>query len=156
METHGDIGARIAAFLDDHHVMSLATAGADGPHAASLFYVRDGTALVWVSDAASRHSQELEADPRVSATVAPDYDDFAVIRGLQIAGQASRVAELGERTRLLALLGRRYSFLAQAAKAPAAVLSALQRSTVYRLQPRRIVFIDNTRGFGHKETLVLD
>jgi hypothetical protein len=35
---HAQAAARIAAFLDAHHVMSLATSGRDGPHAASLFY----------------------------------------------------------------------------------------------------------------------
>jgi len=47
---NSDLTARITAFLDAHHVMSLATVGGDGPHAANLFYARDGYALIWVSD----------------------------------------------------------------------------------------------------------
>jgi nitroimidazol reductase NimA-like FMN-containing flavoprotein (pyridoxamine 5'-phosphate oxidase superfamily) len=57
-----DTAVRIATFLDANHVMSLATCGAEGPHAASVFYVRDGLALLWVSDPESRHSAQLEAN----------------------------------------------------------------------------------------------
>ena len=65
-----DIAARIRAFLDAHHVMSLATLGPDGVHAANLFYACDGFSLLWLSDPQSRHSRELEAESSVSATVA--------------------------------------------------------------------------------------
>lgn len=148
-----DLEGRIAAFLDAHHVMSLATAGPEGPHAANLFYIREGLSLVWVSDQRTRHSRDLADDPRVSATVAPDYADFAEIRGLQIEGRAAAVPELIERARLMAALALRYSFLGRLADAPAALRAAFSGATVYRLTPARIVMVDNTRGFGHKETL---
>jgi uncharacterized protein len=149
-----DLAGRIADFLDAHQVMSLATAGPDGPHAASLFYARDGMTLAWVSDPASRHSRDLAALPRVAATVAPDYADYAAIRGVQISGTAEAVAELAARARLLALFARRFSFLSPGG-ASAMVHAAFSRATVYRLTPVRIVLIDNTLGFGHKETLLL-
>ena len=83
-----ELADRIAAFLDAHHVMSLATLGPDGPHAANLFYARDGFTLFWVSDPASRHSVEVGADTRVAATIARDYSDYATIQGLQASGRA--------------------------------------------------------------------
>ena len=151
----GDLAGRVAAFLDAHHVLSLATAGPEGPHAASLFYLRDGLSLVWVSDPASRHSRDLAAEPRVAATVAPDYDDYAAIKGLQMAGTAAVVTELAARARLQAQFATRYSFLTR----PSAMLETLKAvfagATLYRLTPVRIVLIDNSRGFGHKETLTL-
>ncbi|MBI2319702.1 MAG: pyridoxamine 5'-phosphate oxidase family protein, partial [Betaproteobacteria bacterium] len=82
---------RIADFLAAHHVLSLATSAAGEAHAASLMYAVDGFALYWMSDPKSRHSLELEANPRVAATIAPDYTDFKSIRGLQIAGTAARL-----------------------------------------------------------------
>jgi uncharacterized protein YhbP (UPF0306 family) len=150
-----ELGQQIGAFLSAHHVMSLATLGPSGPHATNLLYACDGLALLWVSDADSRHSREIEADPRVEATVAPDYSDFAVIRGVQIAGSARRVTEAVERMRHLARLEARYAFLGQLAKAPSKLREAYARTAVYRLQPTRIVLIDNSKGFGHKETLEL-
>lgn len=148
-----ELAERIVQFLDANHVMSLATAGESGPHAASLFYVRDGLGVVWVSDPNSRHSRELEADARVSATVAPETSDYASICGAQIHGAAFRVTDHDERSRLLALLVQRYSFLARPKDAPAKMAAAFDSAAVYRLDPARIVLIDNSLGFGHKDTL---
>ncbi len=150
-----ELGQQIGAFLSAHHVMSLATLGPSGPHATSLFYACDGLALLWVSDPDTQHSREIEADPRVAATVAPDYSDFAVIRGVQIAGSARRIVATVERMRHLAQLEVRYAFLRQLATAPSKLREAYARTAVYRLQPKRIVLIDNSKGFGHKETLEL-
>ena len=148
-----ELGRQIGAFLAAHHVMSLATLGAGGPHATNLFYACDGLAPVWVSEPDSQHSREIEADPRVAATVAPDYSDFALIRGLQITGAARRIVATDERMRHLAQLEARYPFLRQLAAGPPKLRDAYARTAVYRLQPARIVLIDNTKGFGHKETL---
>lgn len=150
-----DLADRIGAFLAAHHVMSLATSGPNGPHAANLFYACDGLALVWVSEPDTRHSRDIEADSRVAATIAPDYSDFAVIRGVQIAGAARQIVAEDHRMRLLALLETRYSFLRQSAAGPAELRQAYARISVYRLEPARLVMIDNTKGFGHKETLAL-
>ncbi len=146
---------RIAAFLDANHVASLATCGVDGPHAASVFYVRDGLALLWVSDPKSRHSAELEADARVAATVAPDYFEFADIRGVQILGQAHVITDTSERAKARRMLHARYPSLQRISEGPPGLREAYHRVEFYRLEPRRLVLIDNARGFGHKDTLEL-
>ena len=146
-----DLAERIAALLDAHHVMSLATLGRDGPHAANLFYARDGFALFWVSDPASRHSVELEAGGTVAATIARDYADYATIRGLQVTGRAHRLADATERARARQILEARYPFLRQLLDAE--VRDSYARAQIYRLDVVRFVLIDNTRGFGHKDVL---
>ncbi len=151
--TNINLSQEIQSFLAAHHVMSLATYGAAGAHATNLFYACDGLALIWVSEPDAQHSREIEADPRVAATVAPDYSDFAAIRGVQIAGVARRILAADERMRHLAQLEARYPFLRQLAAGPLKLREAFARTAVYRLQPARIVLIDNTKGFGHKETL---
>jgi uncharacterized protein YhbP (UPF0306 family) len=148
-----NLSQQIGSFLAAHHVLSLATFGSSGPHATSLFYACDGLALVWVSEPDTQHSREIEADPRVAATVAPDYSDFTAIRGIQIAGAVRRIVAADERMRHLAQLEARYPFLGQLAAGPLKLRQAYARTAVYRLQPARIVLIDNTKGFGHKETL---
>ncbi len=144
---------QIAALLDTHHVMSLATCGADGPHAANLFFARTGFTLLWVSDPASRHSVELEADPGVAATIAMDYSDFPSVKGLQLSGRAERIADQGARADARRQLEARYPFLQAAAQAPADLRAAYERAQFYRLVPARIVLIDNSRGLGFKLTL---
>lgn len=148
-----ELDQQVGAFLAAHHVMSLATLGASGPHATNLFYACDSLALIWVSDPDSQHSREIAADPRVAATVAPDYSDFSVIRGLQITGAAQQIVTTDERMRHLAQLEARYPFLRQFTVGPVELRNAYARTAVYRLRPTRIVLIDNTKGFGHKETL---
>jgi uncharacterized protein YhbP (UPF0306 family) len=147
-----ETAARIAAFLDAHHVMSLATSGPQGPHAANLFYVRDGFALLWVSDPRSHHSTELEVDPRAAATIAPDYRDFAEICGVQITGEAQRMPDAVQSRRARGVLEARYPFLTDSSNAEN-VKRAYASAALYRLVPRRLVLIDNRRGFGHRETL---
>ena len=150
-----DLAGRIAAFLDTHHVMSLATHGPDGPHAANLFYVRDGLALVWISESDTRHSRDIAVDQRVAATVAPDYTDFTEIRGVQVFGTARQIVADDERRRHLALLEARYPFLLRLKSGPAKLQEGYARAFPYRLQPNRMVLIDNSKGFGHKETLAI-
>ena len=126
-------GRQIGSFLSAHHVMSLAILGPGGPHATSLFYDCDGLAPLWPSDPGTQHSREIEADPRVAATVAPDYADLAAIRGVRVTGAAPWAIGDGA----------------------VEFREANVRTAVYRLHPARIVLIDNTKGFGHKETLKL-
>ena len=146
---------RIADFLAAHHVLTLATCAGGAVHAASLMYALDGFALIWMSDPKSRHSQELERNPRVAATIAPDYTDFAAIRGLQIAGTAARLTSVGDILHGTALMLGRYGFLRALAAGPESLRKAFSRGGFYRLQPETITLIDNTVSFGHKETLTL-
>ena len=150
-----ETATRIAAFLDAHHVVSLATCGPDGPHAATVFYVRDGLALLWVSDPNSRHSAELAADARVAATVAPDYFEFDDILGVQISGRAHAIADASERANAELMLQARYPSLKRMSEGLPTLREAYERAKFYRLEPTRLVLIDNSRGFGHKDTLEL-
>ncbi len=145
--------ARILAFLDAHHVMSLATCGADGPHAANLFYARDEFALLWVSKPSSQHSIHIERQSRVAATIAKDYSDYSQISGLQIVGKARRVTDLSECARYRPQFEQRLPFLSAINEAAMQLRQAYGRVQFYRLDPARIVLIDNSRAFGFKEAI---
>lgn len=148
------LSREIEALLAAQHVMSLATAAGDGGvHAASLFYALDGLSLVWTSDPAARHSQHLDASPKVAATVAPDCADFHAVRGLQIAGSARRLQGAAEVEGASNAMRHRYPFLEQLASGPPALREAWARAGFYRLDPERITLIDNARGFGFKAAL---
>ena len=144
--------ADIRGFLAQHHVMSLATVFGGAAHAASVFYAIDGFSLAWTSDPDSRHSAALMGDPRVAATIALDYDDFRLIRGLQVHGRASRL-EGEQARRARELLRERYPFLRALDHLPEALRAAAERAAYYRLDPESMTLIDNTRGFGDKRTL---
>ena len=154
-DIYDERAARILAFLDAHHVMSLATCGTGGPHAANLFYAHHDFTLLWVSDPASEHSIHVEGRARVAATIATDYSDFAEIRGLQILGDAYRICDESERKAAGSYLEARFAFLCELKSAPARLREVYDRAQYYRLVPMRIALIDNTRGFGFKEVIDL-
>jgi uncharacterized protein YhbP (UPF0306 family) len=96
-------------------VMSLATSGESGPHAANVLYVRDDFALLWVSDPISQHSREIVNDARVAATIAADYAEIAAIRGVQISGRARAITGASGRSIARRLLEARYRPLQESA-----------------------------------------
>ncbi len=145
--------AEIRAFLDAQHVMSLATVIDGAAHAANVMYAIEGLSLFWTSDPGSRHSLAIEREPRVAATIAPDYADFRAIRGVQIAGRARRLADAAEAAHARELLRQRYAFLRELEAAPGALRAAVDKAAYYRLDPDSLTLIDNTRKFGDKRTL---
>jgi hypothetical protein len=146
---------RIAEFLCAQHVVTLATTGDGAVHAASVMYAPDRFDLYWMSDPRTRHSQHLERNQAIAATVAPDYADFREIRGLQIAGTAARVGLTHEVAHARALMLERYAFLRELAGGPDELRQAFEAGAYYRLRPETITLIDNSLGFGHKETLAV-
>lgn len=141
--------ARIADYLIAHHVMTVATSE---PWAAAVFYVSDGFTLYFVSSRESRHCRRLAEDARVAVTVHEDYSDWRAIKGLQIEGRVRALAP-GElpavRERYLA----KFPFVGAAAGSP--IAAALARIGWYRVTPRRVCFVDNAAGFGHRDCIEL-
>jgi hypothetical protein len=133
--------------------VSLATVVEGTAHAASVMFALDDFALYWTSDPGTRHSLAIEREARVAATVAPDYSDFRLIRGVQIAGRARRLSAAGEAAHARELLRGRFPFLRELDALPAALRAALDTTAYYRLDPDAIAWIDNTKGFGNRHTL---
>ncbi len=152
-EMGSEMAARVVAFLDSHQVLSLATVGPDGPHAVNLFYVRDGHALLWVSDPTSRHSIHLEGRRRVAATIAGDCSDYSRINGVQVFGDADKIVDAAECEQSQRRLELRFRFMSDLRDAPDRLRDAYRRAAFYRLTPSRFVLIDNSRGFGFKEAV---
>jgi uncharacterized protein YhbP (UPF0306 family) len=148
---NSNLTARVTAFLEAHHVMSLATLGGDGPHAANLFYACDGCALIWVSDPTSRHSRHIEGRAAVAATIARDCCDFPDVQGLQVRGRAWRISHPQEEAQARAGLEARYPFLQRLSEGK--LRDAYRRAQVYRLEPECIALIENQCDFGSKEVL---
>lgn len=143
---------RVLAFLGEHHVMTLATAGADGPWAAAVFYAHDELKLYFLSAPSTRHAENLAANPRVAATIQRDYADWPGIRGLQLEGTVREVAGEGQ-ARVRALYQQRYPLIGGGAGVPRKILEALDKIRWYEFVPTDIHLIDNTLGFAHREHL---
>jgi uncharacterized protein YhbP (UPF0306 family) len=146
--------SRVLALLGEHHVMTLASVGADGPWAAAVFYAHDDLRLYFLSAPTSRHAQNLARDARVAATIQRDYDDWPGIRGLQLAGTVRQVAGADE-ARVRTLYQQRYPLVGGGAGVPRAIMEALNKIRWYEFVPDDIHLIDNTLGFAHREHLPL-
>lgn len=138
-----------AAFLRDHHVMTLATQDPDGPWAAALFYALAGDDLVFLSAPSSRHAGDLARDSRCAATIQGQEQDWRCIQGVQIEGFAAAVRG-AERVDSRRIYEERFPFVASSG-ASDSVAKALAKAQWYRLRVVRLMFIDNTRGFGQRQ-----
>jgi hypothetical protein len=143
-----ELRRRALRYLQEHTTMTLATVGPEGPWAAGLFYVSEEFDLYWLSNPESRHSRNLAYEPRVAVTIHEDYRDWRIIQGLQMEGSAREIGPPEWTGRPMALYLAKYPFLKDP---PLPLRHALTRMRVYRFQPTRIYFIDNTRGVGVRE-----
>jgi uncharacterized protein YhbP (UPF0306 family) len=145
----------MAAYLDEHPVMTLATSGADGPWAAAVYYARAEHELFFMSSPHSKHCGNLANDPRCAATVQDNEREWAKIKGVQIQGTVSAIEGV-EQARALAHYAAKFPLVASIATAPAAIAAALLKVHWYRLRIQRLYYIDNSQGFGHREPIDLD
>ncbi len=149
-----DLGQRVAAYLREHHVATLATVGGDGVWAAAVFYVNDGHTLYFLSSPTSRHCRNLAHSGRVAVTIQEDYADWPDIKGVQIEGTAAEISGTEEKQARL-LYGKKFAVVGMLAQAPAAIVKAMAKVRWYKVVPQHLYFIDNSAGFGHRDEVDL-
>jgi uncharacterized protein YhbP (UPF0306 family) len=180
----GDLRERVARYLRDHHTMTVATVGpladADGvahlggvadaeggaaraaaaadspvPHAASVFYaVDDKLQLVFLSKPTSAHGLHIGvAAAPVAVTVTEQYDDWELIQGVQLWGTAKRVTGAAKAAAMAVYL-RRFPFVRELMEQPR-LAASMRKVAVYRVDPDRVAFTDNTTGVFGREVLDL-
>ncbi len=145
---------QVAAYLAGHHVMTLATQGPQGPWASAVFYAGDGASLIFLSAPNTRHCRNLAQDARCAATIQEDYREWSQIKGIQLEG---RVIELqgDEEKRAQRLYGENVPVVGAVADVPPAIVNALAKVRWFRLVPEHFHFIDNSKGFGHRDEIDL-
>jgi len=144
----------VADYLVGHHVMTLATQGPEGPWASAVFYASDGHSLVFLSAPKTRHCRNLTLDARCAATIQEDYREWPEIKGIQLEGQVMRL-EGADEARARELYGMKFPIAGPLAMVPPAIVEALAKVSWYRLVPSRLHFIDNSKGFGHRDEIEL-
>jgi uncharacterized protein len=151
--TSQDNEARRAAlaYLVEHHVMTLATNGAEGVWAAAVFYASDGFDLYFLSAGHTRHGQNLAASGRAAAAIQEDYHDWPGIKGIQLEGVVT-LLEGEARPAAIELYARKFPFIAN--PPDERMRMALAKVNWYRLRPERLYFIDNSKGLGHRDQVV--
>jgi len=149
----------LGSFLDSFGTLTLATHGASGPWAATLFFVHDPQLnLYFISGRNSRHVRDSLTTGRVAATINADHKEWTAIRGLQISGTI-RLLNQDERPAAQGLYLQKFKDLQHVISAPSSVAERkisdnFLASDFFCIRPLTIRMIDNTKGFGHTEEFV--
>ena len=156
MAPQDDLRAAVLAYLAERSSLTLATSGPAGPWAAGLYFAHDGLTLYFLSDPATRHCQDIATDSRVAAAIHEDYRDWRQIRGVQLEGRAEAVVGVAEVARAWEVYLAKFPFVRQFRVGDALeIMGRAVRSRFYRIIPSRVLYLDNRKGFGHREELAL-
>lgn len=152
--------ALILRLLHEHRVMTLATLRPDGwPQATMVGYVNDGFLLYCFVARSTQKFANIQRDPRVSVAIGSDAANPMAVRGLSLAGHASKVDDRAEFDEIAALRLKKFPEYA-ALPAPLAqqdghlrIAPAPKPSRVVllRIAPDIISVLDYEHGFGHSE-----
>jgi uncharacterized protein YhbP (UPF0306 family) len=133
------IDKRIIDFIDEHHVLTLATCAAHEPYCANMFYVyiEDENVFVLASDSSTRHIADVVENSAVAASIVLETETIGSIRGLQLQGVLQRPADSLKRKARRAYL-RRFPY------------AVLRGAPLWVVRPTFLKFTDNRLGFGKK------
>ncbi|HEV2686894.1 MAG TPA: pyridoxamine 5'-phosphate oxidase family protein, partial [Bryobacteraceae bacterium] len=130
--------------LKSQSTLSLATTDADGtPRIAPLFYLSDGLRLYWFSSASSDHSKNLERNSAAAVTVYRPTSKWEEIRGVQMRGRVSVVADSDQRQSI----GKAYTDRFELGTLFDVLIS---RTSLYVFQPAWVRYLDNSKHVGYK------
>ncbi|MFG1602677.1 pyridoxamine 5'-phosphate oxidase family protein [Actinoplanes sp. NPDC049265] len=136
--------------LTGRDLLTLATQSSElGPHANSAFFAVDDLVLFFLSERTTVHSQNLDADQRVSASVFLDPPQYGEgLRGIQVWGTAREVSP-EERPHAMDVLRRRFPTFAADPAVRDRFLQAELPSVFYRIDIDRLTVLDEPR-FGRR------
>jgi uncharacterized protein YhbP (UPF0306 family) len=135
----------VRAFLAAQSTLALATVNADGtPQIAPLFYVSDDALnLYWLSSPRSRHSVNVSQRACAAATIYPSIWAWQEIQGLQIEGRTEAISDDVVRQQMLGRYQDKF-------RLPSSFEAQIAASTLYRLVPGWLRWLDNGVAFGYK------
>jgi uncharacterized protein YhbP (UPF0306 family) len=135
---------RIAGYLKDHSVLTLATVTLDcRPLAHTVTYVSEGAKVFFATLKTTRKYHNIRRNPAVAYTVDEDYPDWVKIRGIQMEGKAEILADPGEIVRVRELYVKKFP---AAAEFPEDLHMAF-----IGIQPVACFFLDFSKGFSHRD-----
>lgn len=130
---------RIVDFINEHHVLTLATCVENQPWCANCFYVylEDENCFVFTSDDETRHVKEVVMNTKVAASVVLETNVVGKIQGIQLTGSMLRPEDNLDSKVKMAYL-KKFPF------------AALMKTSLWVLKPDFIKMTDNRLGFGKK------
>ena len=140
--------------VKEQHTMTLATAGADGPWAAPVYYVFSESAFYFFSKPSSRHIQQSLASGRASAAIFAQVPRWQDIRGLQMSGALNAVSPGPAALRAICAYLKKFpftqGFFDPSERIDHSAFSIRFGVSLYRFAPDQVYYLDNSIGFGFR------
>jgi len=127
---------KITAFIEEHHVLSLATSFDDMPSVCSAFYVYDAQSFSFIiaSSEETLHIEQAKQNPNVAGNILLETKEVGKIQGLQFFAIIQNL----EDERLKKCYFKRFPY----------ALTLLPK--LWQIKVHRFKFTDNRLGFGKK------
>ncbi len=125
-------------FIQEHHVLSMATVQNDKPASCSLFYlfIPKEECFIFASDYETEHMRNILQNPDVSANIHNETKELKHIRGVQIKGMVTNAEE-----RHVHLYLKEYPYAED-----------IDDKTFWKLKITELKYTDNNLAFAQKET----
>ena len=84
---------QIIDFINEHHLLTLATSKENIPYCCNVFYVYDAVnnQLIFSSDTKTKHAKEFTLNPNVAGSIALETKEVAKIQGVQVLGEITEL-----------------------------------------------------------------
>ena len=94
------IDQQIIHFLNEHHLLTLATSQNNKPYCCNLFYVYDQVSnqLIFSTETKTKHAQDFITNTNVAGSVALETKNVSKIQGVQLLGTIEELK--GERLKI--------------------------------------------------------
>lgn len=126
--------------------MQVATCQDNQPWACSVYFVfDDDLSLYWISKPTTRHSKEIEVNPRVAGAIVLPHSQGDPVRGLQFQGIASKINDTNKLITALKLYSQRFELSDNRTQS---ILDNTDGHNVYAVTPSLFVLFD-TKNFPH-------
>jgi uncharacterized protein len=126
----------VVDYMASQKTLTLATQGLDGPWAATLTYVNDGSEIFIWTKPHSNTARHIDQNPSAAFAIDEYTEDWRQTKGIQGRGKCSPVTGEGM-ARAADLFGQKYPQLRP---------GSTSAVVFFRIEPDVLEFIDNTRG----------
>jgi uncharacterized protein len=130
------VAQKVLDFLAEQKTLTLATNGDDGPWAATLTYVNDGSDLYVWTRPGSNTASHIDKDPTAAFAIDQYSDDWRQTKGIQGRGKCSTL-QGDELAKAAGLFGDKYPHLRP---------GATSAVVFFRIEADDLEFIDNSSG----------
>ena len=86
---------QIIDFINEHHLLTLATSKGNTPYCCNVFYVYDvaNNQLIFSTDTKTKHAKDFTLNPKVAGSIALETKEIAKIQGVQLLGVITELKE---------------------------------------------------------------